>query len=673
MFHSVCRFKSGGFSIALVIFSAFVSGLGLNLFTPTRALAQPMPAPTAPPAPTTPAVAAVPASNPVPQLATIVVTPARTPEPLSQTLGDNSVMTRETLDTLPNGTLSDALVREHSIETVNLGGPQTVSTINIRGTNSNQSLVLIDGMRVNNATNGLPPLNAIPLNSIERIEIVRGTSSSLYGADAIGGVVNIITRSDTERPFSAYANAGVGTYASTQYDAGFSGAKDGWSYSLFGGYGQSAGFNATQRSNYYQNPDKDSYYRSNIGGALGYTWKPGQTLTLQTYQSQVNGSYDYGAPYFGDRGIQTLSNNILTSRNVISSFWTSTLRAGFSTDLYKTINVDASQNPYNTPDGKQHFKTNQSQYVWQNDLTFSPTQIVSLAYERLEQNVDGSLVDNISPGVVNYQQTARFTNSLLAIYRGTWGPQSVQASVRNDNNSQFGNVTTGSLSYGLALTPLWKASIGANTGFRAPNFNELYWPVTPGFVGNPLLQPERSQNIEAGLKYTTDNTQLGLTVYRNNIDNLILNEPSIPGDFYSPYTPRNIDRALITGITLTGSQKVGPNTLVKGSFDWSNPRNANTGELLPQRAQRVFKMAIDQYLGRAKLTGEFFVTSQRRDAMTSDTLGGFGLMNLVGSYPLTENTDIQVRWNNVFAKQYTLVQGYATPGSNVFVNLALKM
>ena len=657
MHHSPNRATPGRSTIALAISTALSLGIGLTALTTPDALAQPTPMD----------------PTPVPKLATIVVTPTRAPEPLSQTLGDNSVISRETLETLPNGTLSEALSRAHSIESVNLGGPQTVSTINIRGTNSNQSLILIDGVRVNNATNGLPPLNAIPLNSIERIEIVRGTSSSLYGADAIGGVVNIITRSETDRPFSAYANAGVGTYASTQYDAGFSGAKDGWSYSLFGGYGQSGGFNATTSSNYYQNPDSDSYYRSNLGGSLGYTWKPGQTLSFQTYQSKVNGSYDMGAPFFGDRGIQTLSNNILTSRNVISSFWTSTLRASLSTDTYKTVNVDASQNFYNTPDGKQFFKTNQSQYVWQNDLTFSPTQIVSLAFERLDQQVDGSLVDNISPGVVNYQQTSRFTNSLLAIYRGTWGPQSVQASVRNDDSSQFGNVTTGSLSYGLALTPRWKASIGANTGFRAPNFNELYWPVTPSFLGNPTLIPERSQNIEAGLKYTTDNTQLGLTLYRNNIDNLILNEPTIPGNVFSAYTPMNIDQALITGITLTGSQKIGRNTLVKGSFDWSNPRNATTGELLPQRAQRVFKMAVDQSLGRARLSGEFFVTSQRQDALTSDTLGGYSLMNIVGSYPLTENTEVQVRWNNVFAKQYTLVQGYATPGSNVFVNLAMKM
>jgi vitamin B12 transporter len=657
MHHSPNRATPGRSTIALAISTALSLGIGLTALTTPDALAQPTPMD----------------PTPVPKLATIVVTPTRAPEPLSQTLGDNSVISRETLETLPNGTLSEALARAHSIESVNLGGPQTVSTINIRGTNSNQSLILIDGVRVNNATNGLPPLNAIPLNSIERIEIVRGTSSSLYGADAIGGVVNIITRSETDRPFSAYANAGIGTYATAQYDAGFSGAKDGWSYSLFGGYGQSGGFNATTSSNYYQNPDSDSYYRSNLGGSLGYTWKPGQTLSFQTYQSKVNGSYDMGAPFFGDRGIQTLSNNILTSRNVISSFWTSTLRASLSTDTYKTVNVDASQNFYNTPDGKQFFKTNQSQYVWQNDLTFSPTQIVSLAFERLDQQVDGSLVDNISPGVVNYQQTSRFTNSLLAIYRGTWGPQSVQASVRNDDSSQFGNVTTGSLSYGLALTPRWKASIGANTGFRAPNFNELYWPVTPTFLGNPTLKPERSQNIEAGLNYTTDNTQLGLTLYRNNIDNLILNEPTIPGNVFSAYTPMNIDQALITGITLTGSQKIGRNTLVKGSFDWSNPRNATTGELLPQRAQRVFKMAVDQSLGRARLSGEFFVTSQRQDALTSDTLGGYSLMNIVGSYPLTENTEVQVRWNNVFAKQYTLVQGYATPGSNVFVNLAMKM
>ncbi len=625
--------------------------------------------------PDNPSVAS-PASTgaPVTQMSTIVVTPARGAEPLSHSLGDNSVVSREELDTIPNATLAEALGRQHGIEFVNYGGPQTVSTISMRGTNSNQSLVLIDGLRINNATNGLPALGAIPLNSIERVEIVRGTGSSLYGADAIGGVVNVITRGEQERPFSAYANAGVGSYGTSQYDAGFSGASDGWVYSLFGGYAQSGGFNATTPSNYYDNPDKDSYYRSNIGGQLGYTWMPGQTLTLQTFESTVNGGYDMGTPYFNDRGTQDLSTNTITSRNVINALWTSTLRAGFTTDNYKTANAPASLLPGNAPDGRQHFNTRQSQYVWQNDLKFSSTQLVTLAYERLEQSVDGVLSNGgwPTPSFGNYQQTSRFTDSFMGIYRGTWGAQSLQASIRDDNNSQYGNFVTGSLNYGLDLTPAWRASLGANTGFRAPNFNELYWPVTPYFAGNPALQPEKSRNVEAGLRYTTDKTQFGLVAYYNQITNMIINTPVVPGDPYSPYAPFNIGRATIGGVTVTGSQRWGT-TQVRGSLDWSNPRNADTGELLPLRAQTSLKTAIDQSIGDLRLTAEWFLTSERRDPMSADMLGGYGLVNLVAAYPLTTNADLQVRWNNVLGKSYTLVQGYNTPGSNVFVNLALRM
>ena len=612
--------------------------------------------------------------TPVTRLSTIVVTPARSAEPLSETLGDNSVIDRAELDTIPNATLAEALGRQHAVEFVNYGGPQTVSTINMRGTNSNQSLVLIDGLRINNATTGLPPLNAIPLNSVERIEIVRGTGASLYGADAIGGVINVITRSELDRPFSAFANAGVGTYGTTQYDAGFSGASDGWIYSLYGGYGQSAGFNATTPSNYYYNPDQDSYYRSNVGGQLGYTWKPGQTLTFQTFQSRVNGGYDMGQPYFNDRGIQVLSTNMLTSRNVLSELWTSTLRASYSLDSYQTINAPASLVPSNPVDGQQHFNTRQSQYTWQNDLKFSPTQLVTLGVERLDQSVDANLSDSgyPQPGFVNYQQVSRYTNSAFGIYRGNWGPQSLQASVRDDSNSQYGNFVTGSLMYGLDLTRELRATAGVNTGFRAPNFNELYWPVTPYFMGNPNLQPEKSRNIEAGLRYTTDRTELGVVGYYNQIDNLIVNVPLVPTDPASPYAPVNIGHATIQGLTFTGSQLWGK-TRLHGSLDLVDPRNADTGQLLPQRAQTVFKGAVDQTVGQLRLTAELYATSARLDSFSGQMLGGYALFNLVAAYPLTSYADILVRWNNVLDKSYTLVQGYATPGSNVFVNLALRM
>jgi vitamin B12 transporter len=245
--------------------------------------------------------------------------------------------------------------------------------------------------------------------------------------------------------------------------------------------------------------------------------------------------------------------------------------------------------------------------------------------------------------------------------------------VRNDNNSQYGNFLTGSLVYGLSLTPQWRATVGANTGFRAPNFNELYWPVTPFYAGNPLLQPEKSRNIELGLKYSTDQTQLSLVAYRNEITNLIVNQPVLPGDIYSPYAPINVGQALIQGVSLFGSHRLSASTQVRGSLNWLDPRNVETGALLPQRAQQVAKLALDQTIANARLTAEWYASSERQDTMSGATLGGYSLLNLMGSYPLSSSADLQLRWNNVFGKQYTLIQGYNTLGSNVFVNVAWRM
>jgi len=130
---------------------------------------------------------------------------------------------------------------------------------------------------------------------------------------------------------------------------------------------------------------------------------------------------------------------------------------------------------------------------------------------------------------------------------------------------------------------------------------------------------------------------------------------------------------LIQGVSLFGTQRLSSSTQIRGSLNWLDPRNADTGALLPLRAQQVVKLAVDQALGGARFTAEWYVTSERRESVTGGTLGGYSLLNLVGSYPLTSSADIQLRWNNVFGKQYTLIQGYNTLGSNAFVNLTWRM
>jgi vitamin B12 transporter len=614
-----------------------------------------------------PALLAQTSPQPSVDLDPIIVTATRSPEPLQATIGDNSVVTRQQLDARPDTTLAEVLGRQRGITFVNYGGPQTLSTINMRGTNSNQTLVLIDGVRINNGSNGLPPLNAVPTNAIERIEIVRGASSGLYGADAIGGVINIITRQGANRPLSGYVNLGVGSYATTEYDAGLSGASNNWSYSLFGGYGQSAGFNATNSDNFFFNPDRDSYYRSNLGGSLSYQWAPDQTLSLQTLQSRVNGGIDNGAPFFNDRGIQELSSNSLTSRNQINRRWTSILSAALLIDKYESIT-----RPSSTTTGRQTYKTQQAQYTWQNNILLTDDHAMVIGLERLDQKVNGTFSDGGFPqdSYVGYDGKKLFTNSVFAGFDGSWGIHAIQASIRNDYNSQYKNFVSGSLNYAIDLTDSLRASVGASTGFRAPNFNELYWPQTSSFVGNPSLQPEKSRNVEIGLRYLMPRGELAASAYWNQISNAIINEPTTPGSFV--FTPVNIGKAKIRGVTLSGNYAITNSLTVGGSFDWLSAINADTKVPLPLRAQRVLKLDAAYQIQSFTFDAEWFLTSARKEVFSDQFLDGYGLVNLGLAYDWGQHTTLRLQWNNVFDKSYNLVEGYNTPGSNVFLNLTLR-
>ena len=589
-------------------------------------------------------------ATPLQTLDPIIVTATRTPTMLSHTIGDDSVVGRSKLEQTPNATLAQVLGRERSISFVEYGGPQALSTINVRGTNSRQSLVMIDGMRVNSPTNGLPVLNAIPLNAIERIEIVRGAASSLYGANAVGGVINVITRQPGNRPLSGYVNTGVGSYGTTEYDAGLSGSQDLWSYSLYGGYGQSAGYQATNGDYAFANSaDSDSYYRSNVGGQLGLTWAQDQTISVQTLQSRINGGYDTATPAYNDRGIQTLGNTIVTSRNQINDKWLSTLSASFLNEKNET-RASAGQG------GTGYFESTQSQYLWLNSLSLADDQTLNIGLERLEQSVKAE-----SWGApVNFRNDAIFTNAVMANYTGRWDKHRVQASLRNDDNSQYGNFTTASLAYAYEFAPGWQASVAANNAFRAPNFNELYYP---GF-SNPNLAPEKSRNYEMGLRYTHSSGEVALVAYHNRITDLIVSQAPT-------YIPQNVESATIKGLTLSFEQALGRQSSVYGSADLLSPFNNSTGTRLPFIAQRTLRLGAEHRFRDVTLNADWMLTSERTDGNTM--LGGYGLLNMGVEYALNKNISLQLRWNNVLGKNYTLVRGYNTPGSNVFFNVRMAL
>lgn len=585
------------------------------------------------------------------QLDSIVVTASRTPQPLKDVVGDVSVISSEDLQKSGQSSLADALGKQAGVQFYTSGGAQTITGVHLRGTNTKHTLVLIDGMRINGAISSSVQWGAIDPATIERVEILRGAASSLYGSDAIGGVINIITKkSGEDRPFAAWGNIGIGSYDTFKSSIGFSGANSGWDYALSSSMVDSGGFNASNPSSgkFTYDPDIDGYSQHTLSGSLGYRWSPGQHIGLTAYNGYIKGDYDVGP--FDPRayGITRQQAYTLTSTNEITDFWESVLRVGFSKDSYDD----------RTSWGVVH-GTIQRSYSWQNNLTLTENHKLSTLFERTEERLQST---------DTYTHTRRNTNAIGLIYRGNLGPLHLQASVRNDNISGYGNKSTGSLAIDFDLTPQWQIGIAGSTGFKAPTFMELYSPRTQWGSGNPDLRPEQSRNIEAKLQYQTDTTLISLTAYQNKIKDLI-NYPDI-----GPSQPYNVDSATIRGITLTAAQQYG-NTTIRASADFMNPRNDLTGEQLLRRARQVYNLGVEHQIGAWNLGAEYQFTGKRYDYIAGQVglVGGHSLLNLTAAYDFTDSVGVQVRWNNVLDKTYSNAYGYNTPGSNVFVNLSWRM
>ncbi|CAJ50677.1 TonB-dependent vitamin B12 receptor, partial [Bordetella avium 197N] len=616
------------------------------------------------------------------ELAPVVVTGSLTQQKQQDMLGDVSVIKRAAIERAGQSSVAELLQRQPGVEINHTGGPQTATSVFLRGANANQTLLLIDGRRMNTATLGSGNFQGMPLDNIERIEILRGAASSLYGADAIGGVINIITRQGGgDRPLNIRADVGYGTHDTSRSSIGLDGAADGWRYALNAGYGRSRGYNATAKTvggqyNKGYNGDRDGYEQNDVSGSLGYAWKPGQEIAFDFYHSKMKGQYDGGfdKPFneYNDRLYQTINLYTLSSSNQLTDWWRSTVRLSQSTDTQRNQQAPGT---WGFPeDGETRFRTRQEQYTWQNTFDLAANQTVTLGYEHLKQRVSGDLFESIWPApdrIIDYGVDSRITNSFFGEYRTRIDRHHVQVNLRSDHNTLYGNKVTGGAEYGFDITQQLRAGIGANTGFRAPTFNDLYWGNDGGTVGNPNLKPESSRNIELSLHYVDDSTTAGIVAYRSHVKDLIVWADRNDGSYL--WSPENVGRAELRGITLTGSQRLGQTTL-RASADFQDPHDRDNGNTLALRARQIYRASAEHRFGPATAGVEYLWSGPRyANAANTQELGGYGLVNLTASYDVSKNLTAYLRWNNLFNKDYTLARGYNTPGSTVFLNLAWRM
>ena len=569
----------------------------------------------------------------------MVVTASRTSQPISDVLADVSVIGPDEIARAGVDSVVELLQRQPGVEITQTGGPATRSGVYLRGANTGQTLVLIDGVRFSSATEGTTTLEAIPLDQVERIEIVRGPASSLYGADAIGGVIQIFTKKGGGTP-TANASASYGTYNTWDVKAGVTGSADALTYALQLAAKESAGFNAmTNPAAYNYNPDPDGYTNQSVSASLGYTFAPDQVLTAQYLRSRLNTSFDSGIPVAAQT-ITTAQTWQVTSRNRLASFWTSQLTAASGLDDAQTQTID----------GSQPFRTTQNQFTWQNDFVL-PAGTLTAGYDHRVENVAND---------ANFAVTSRTTNSYFGVYRLNAGQQALQANLRNDDSSQYGSQTTGGIAYAYRVSPSLRLTAGYSTGFKPPSFNDLYYP---GF-GNPDLKPETSRNVEGGIYWNGSvadaNVEARAIVYRNKVQDLIV----IVCDVDWNCQPQNVDSATLEGVTLAMDVQATGGATLGASLDLQSPTNDANGKLLPRRSRQHGAVTVGYPVGPLRLGAEVVASGLRyNDVSNRVQMGGYAIVNLTAEYALPNRVTLFVRGTNVLDKNYELAAGYATGGA----------
>lgn len=590
-----------------------------------------------------------------------IVTASRTKESLNKTLADVSVIDRGQIERAGQSTLVEILQTQPGIEITNTGGAGKNSGIFMRGTNTSHVLVLVDGVRLNSATAGTTAFENLPVALIDRIEILRGPAASLYGQDAIGGVIQIFTKKGSGEP-QFYAGVGYGSYDTKTAEAGVHGSINDTSFAFGISSQDTDGFSALKTNN-ANLKDDDGYSNLSVTGSLSHKISEDHEIGLQLLHSKGKTRFDNQFnlaefnifnpafnPAFSNHSDLTQQSYSVYTKNKITSNWTSTLRVGEGQDEFVGY---AALAPF-TPESRSFFKTKQHQLTWLNDVKL-PVGVLTLAYDRLEERVKST---------INFDENSRNNDGYFAGYLAELGNHTIHLNYRSDHNTRFGTNDTGGVAYGYQFTDNWRATASYGTAFKAPTFNDLYYP---GF-SNPNLKSEKSESIEGSLRFNRDKTNASVTVYQNKIRDLIV--------FTS--IPENVRKAEIQGVTVAASQAWN-SWLLQGSVDVQSPRDESTDNLLVRRANNHASASLSYTLGDWRFGAESIASSKRyNDAANNISLAGYTIFNFTTDYQINQDWKVQARLNNVFDRQYALAYDgnpktdgfvYDTPGSNLFVSV----
>jgi len=566
----------------------------------------------------------------------VVVTASRGAQTVDEALASVTVLTREEIERSQAPDLIELLRLQPGIDLSRTGGPGQSTTLLLRGGNSNHALVLVDGVRVVNTAQGLYDFAHLPLEQIERIEIVRGPRASWWGSDALAGVIQIFTRD----PDGASFRARAGSYGRIGGAASYGARGERGSFGVTLGGEALDGYSAQNPRGFSYDPDDDGYHNRNAslrgGAAVG-----SQQLEAVALSTDADVEFDQGVTGAVDR------SGALTLAGPLGPRWNHAATFG------------VSWGEIATPAFGARFDSRRQTLDWHHELALGRADTIALGVNLVDE--EGRSLDTFE-GVPLYDEQ-RDNRAVYAGWRRSDGPLSAELAGRYDDNSAYGGEATFQAAAGWAFGGGARVFGSVGEGFRAPNLNELYSPGFGGtFSGNPLLDPERSRSAELGFDYAaTLAHRYELRAFRSRVRDLVAFEGM-------DFAAINVQRAAIDGAELAYAGRF-ETWHVDVNYTWLDARNESSGDALLRRPRNKLGAVLGRDVGRVDCALEAIAVDARRD-FGGIRLPGYTLVNVRVAWPFAPRWRLEARLDNMLDREYELASGFETPGRSWLLAIA---
>jgi vitamin B12 transporter len=546
----------------------------------------------------------------------IVVTATLGPKTRGESDSSVTVIDDEDIERLQPQTFEELLVGQPGLDITSNGSFGKNISVFTRGTGSESTVFLVDGVRLRSATTGSTAWQYFPPQMVERVEIVRGSRSNLYGADAVGGVIQAFTHS-AETGHEGWVQAGGGNFNTQEYVAGAAGTEGRMKYSL------SASHLETDGTAVVEGGEDKGYRNTSALASVAHQFDSGGEAGVVLMRAQGNTEFEGGDTDFT---IQTLGFRLDTP---ISDYWRSRILLAESLD--ESDNRDTF--------GNSTFDTKTRSARWENQISIG----------RHEYIVGGELLVDEVDSTTEYDESSRTNAAVFGQALLNFGPTDFQLSLRADDNEAFGREETGAVAMGVDLDRNHRARVSYSTSFRAPTFNDLYFPN----FGNADLQPETAGSVELGIGGNYTRWFWDAAIYQTDADDLIVF--TFKDGRFAPF---NVNEARIRGVELSAGLELEEWT-VQAAASVTDPRNRETDNRIRRRSAKQFRVDLDRDFGRVSLGTTVKGQGYRYDdAANEERIAGFVTWDLRAKWEIDSHWTTNLTVDNVLDREYSTAQRF---------------